>query len=303
MSATNSAIPIRSGQRRRESQNMEAIGRLVSGVAHDFNNLLTGIVLCSDLILAGLEKDSRLRRYAQEIRSAGQQGAELIQQLLAVARERGVEPRRLQFNDIIRETDDLLVRLIGENIELVTELAGDLDYITMDPTQARQLVLNLVLNARDAMPEGGQVRLTTRNRREPERRQDIPLLAGYFLDRLSRDCGRERLLSDAALKAMLAYDWPGNVRELENCLERACALNSGPEIQVTDLPGPLSGNGHIIADKTVSARIVPMSELEKQTILTTIMQLNGDKLLAARLLGIGKTTLYRKLKEYASQDS
>jgi two-component system response regulator HydG len=132
-----------------------------------------------------------------------------------------------------------------------------------------------------------------------ERRQDIPLLAGHFLDRLSRDGGRECTLSDAALKAMLAYDWPGNVRELENCLERACALNSGPEIHLTDLPSVVNGgNGHITIDKNGSAKIIPMSELERQTILGTIMQLNGDKLLAARLLGIGKTTLYRKLKEF-----
>ncbi len=136
-----------------------------------------------------------------------------------------------------------------------------------------------------------------------ERRQDIPLLAGHFLDRLSRDGGRECTLSDAALKAMLAYDWPGNVRELENCLERACALNSGPEIHLTDLPSVVNGgNGHITIDKNGSAKIIPMSELERQTILGTIMQLNGDKLLAARLLGIGKTTLYRKLKEYGAEE-
>jgi DNA-binding NtrC family response regulator len=136
-----------------------------------------------------------------------------------------------------------------------------------------------------------------------ERRQDIPLLAGRFLDRVSRDGGRECTLSDAALKALLAYAWPGNVRELENCLERACALNTGPEIQLADLPSALNGgNGHVTIDQNGSAKIVPMSELEKQTILGTILQLNGDKLLAARLLGIGKTTLYRKLKEYGSPE-
>ena len=103
------------------------------------------------------------------------------------------------------------------------------------------------------------------------------------------------------MKALMAHDWPGNVRELENCLERACALNSGPEIQLTDLPSGMSGgNGHVTIDQNGSAKIIPMSELEKQTILGTILQLNGDKLLAARLLGIGKTTLYRKLKEYGS---
>jgi DNA-binding NtrC family response regulator len=88
---------------------------------------------------------------------------------------------------------------------------------------------------------------------------------------------------------------------LENCLERACALNSGPEIQLMDLPSGMNGgNGRITIDKHGSAKIIPMSELEKQTILGAILQLNGDKLLAARLLGIGKTTLYRKLKEYGS---
>ncbi|HEY4905207.1 MAG TPA: sigma-54 dependent transcriptional regulator [Candidatus Sulfotelmatobacter sp.] len=133
-----------------------------------------------------------------------------------------------------------------------------------------------------------------------ERRQDIPLLIGHFLERMARNSGQEKMLSDEALKAMLAYDWPGNVRELENCLERTCAFTSGPLIHTTDLPreiakipGPdlSSSNGH--------RKIVPMAELERQTILSAIADLNGDKLQAARLLGIGKTTLYRKLKDYA----
>ena len=144
-------------------------------------------------------------------------------------------------------------------------------------------------------------RLNVLNLRIPplrERRQDIPLLIGHFLERLAQDSGLRRNMSPEAMKMMLAYDWPGNVRELENCLERACALNSGPEIHITDLPSGVSGNGHVIAPANGSAKIIPISELEKRTILETISQLNGDKLLAARLLGIGKTTLYRKLKEY-----
>jgi two-component system response regulator HydG len=135
-----------------------------------------------------------------------------------------------------------------------------------------------------------------------DRRQDIPLLVGHFLERLARNTGQERNLSDEAVKAMLAYGWPGNVRELENCLERACALSTGPLIHVTDLPSAIHSASHLLPESSdLSSKIVPMAELERQTILSTIAQLNGDKLMAARMLGIGKTTLYRKLKEYSSQ--
>lgn len=137
-----------------------------------------------------------------------------------------------------------------------------------------------------------------------ERRQDVPLLVEHFMERMMRASGQEKTLSDDAMKALLAYDWPGNVRELENCLERSYAFTSGPLIHTTDLPPEIAnvpvpessngnGNGH--------AKIIPIAELEKQTILRALTELNGDKLQAARLLGIGKTTLYRKLKEFSVQ--
>jgi two-component system response regulator HydG len=136
-----------------------------------------------------------------------------------------------------------------------------------------------------------------------ERRQDIPLLAEHFLEKLNRDSEQQHTLSDEGLKVMLAYDWPGNVRELENCLERACALTTGPVIHIPDLPSSItSGRTPGAGGDAATSKIIAMAEVEKRTILEAIEQLNGDKLLAARLLGIGKTTLYRKLKEYASQD-
>jgi DNA-binding NtrC family response regulator len=136
-----------------------------------------------------------------------------------------------------------------------------------------------------------------------ERRQDIPLLVEHFLERLNRDSNQQRTISDEALKLMLAYDWPGNVRELENCLERACALTTGPQIQLGDLPSSVSYTHKSLGGgEGGKPKIIPMAELERQTILQAIEQLNGDKLMAARLLGIGKTTLYRKLKEYALED-
>jgi DNA-binding NtrC family response regulator len=134
-----------------------------------------------------------------------------------------------------------------------------------------------------------------------ERRQDIPLLAGHILERLSQNSGRAHEISDDAMRALLAYDWPGNVRELENCLERCCAITSGAVIHIVDLPSAITGAPARLVAQAEESRILPLVDLEKQTILSAIAQLNGDKLMAARMLGIGKTTLYRKLKEYGAE--
>jgi len=134
-----------------------------------------------------------------------------------------------------------------------------------------------------------------------ERRQDIPLLVAHFLERIGRDSGSEKIISDDALKVLMNYDWPGNVRELENSLERACALSSARELQVRDLPTHLTSSPRAVAVASPDNGVVPIALLEKQSILNALSQLNGDKMLAARLLGIGKTTLYRKLKEYEAQ--
>ena len=141
-----------------ESRNMEAMGRLVGGVAHDFNNLLTGILLYCDLLIAGLEAGSPLQAYVEEIRRAGSDSAGLIQQLLAVARPQAELAEALSWSEVVAGMRNLLTRLLGENVELVTELA-DTGPVAMNPTQMRQIILNLLLNARDAMPEGGRITL------------------------------------------------------------------------------------------------------------------------------------------------
>ncbi len=135
-----------------------------------------------------------------------------------------------------------------------------------------------------------------------ERKQDIPLLAGHFLERISKATGVQRTLSDDALKLMLAYDWPGNVRELENCLERACAMSSGPLVHLRDLPTTLLNAAPGAPSGPPGLEVLTIAEMEKRAILGTIEKLGGDKLEAARMLGIGKTTLYRKLKEYAEEN-
>ena len=150
-------------RRLRQAQRLETVGRLAGGVAHDFNNLLTGVLLYCDLLVAGLEPGHHARKYAEEIRSAGLQATGLVRQLLAVSRPSSCEPRLFSLNEIAEGMRSLLVRLIGENIELKFRLDPNLGLVKMDHTQAQQILLNLVLNARDAMPGGGQITIDTSN--------------------------------------------------------------------------------------------------------------------------------------------
>jgi len=150
-------------QRLRQAESLEVVGRLAGGVAHDFNNLLTGVLLYCDLLTASLEPGHKGRKYAEEIRSASLQATGLVRQLLAVARPRSCQPRLLSLNEIAQGMGNLLVRLIGENIELNCRLDPNLGLVRMDPAQAQQILLNLVLNARDAIPGGGQITIETSN--------------------------------------------------------------------------------------------------------------------------------------------
>ncbi|MBI5836805.1 MAG: GAF domain-containing protein [Candidatus Eisenbacteria bacterium] len=150
-------------QHLQQSQKMEAIGRLAGGVAHDFNNLLTVINGYSELALGQLAKGDSLQGDLQQIQAAGRRAAELTQQLLAFSRMQVVQPRVITLNDQVRDAEKMLKRVIGENIELVCSLDPALDTIRADPGQIHQILMNLVVNARDAMPSGGRVVLETRN--------------------------------------------------------------------------------------------------------------------------------------------
>jgi two-component system response regulator HydG len=129
-----------------------------------------------------------------------------------------------------------------------------------------------------------------------ERRSDIPLLVASFLEKFSDPQRPMRVLSEDAMRRLISYDWPGNVRELENAIERAVALGSGPILHVGDLPSNLqSSSEETLPEADV---LLPLEELERRAIMRALRETAGDKLAAARLLGIGKTTLYRKLKQY-----
>jgi PAS domain S-box-containing protein len=147
----------------RQSQKMEAIGRLAGGVAHDFNNILTAIAGYSEILQTRLEQDPALSAYAMEIIRAAERASSLTRQLLAFSRKEMMDPRVMELNAVVSDMDRMLRRLIGEDIELVTMLHPELSRVRADPGQVEQILMNLVLNARDAMPRGGRLVIETRN--------------------------------------------------------------------------------------------------------------------------------------------
>jgi two-component system, cell cycle sensor histidine kinase and response regulator CckA len=144
----------------RQAQKMEAVGRLAGGIAHDFNNLLTAISGYSEFLIDGLE-DERMRRHADEIRKAAARAAALTGQLLAFSRRQVLQPRVLDLNAVVSDMDMMLRRLIGEDVELVTLLDPGVGRVQADPTQVEQVIVNLAVNARDAMPNGGSLTIET----------------------------------------------------------------------------------------------------------------------------------------------
>jgi two-component system cell cycle sensor histidine kinase/response regulator CckA len=175
----------------RQAQKMEAVGRLAGGVAHDFNNLLTIVTGYSDLLLERLGAADAMRGYVEEINKAAERAASLTRQLLAFGRRQVVVPQVLDLNAVVANIDKMLRRLIGENVQLVTVLEPELGPVKADPGQIEQVILNLALNARDAMAEGGQLTLETANveLREDYTRSRVNVLPGHYAMLAVSDAG------------------------------------------------------------------------------------------------------------------
>ena len=150
-------------QQLQQAQKLESLGRLAGGVAHDFNNLLTVINVYGDLLLTDLKQSDPLRTYAAEIRKAGERGAALTRQLLTFSRRQVVDPKPANLNTLVAESENMLRRVMGEDIEILTIRGEELGTVMADAGQIHQVLMNLAVNARDAMPAGGKLTIETRN--------------------------------------------------------------------------------------------------------------------------------------------
>jgi PAS domain S-box-containing protein len=175
----------------RQAQKMEAIGRLAGGIAHDFNNLVTAITGYGELALAQLPEEGPVRRHVDEMRRAGERAAELTRQLLAFSRKQVLQPKVLDLNDGVRGMEDMLRRVLGEQVDLSTRLDPALGQTKADPGQIEQVLLNLAINARDAMPRGGQLTIETANAELDEAfvAAHVGAIAGDYVMLAVRDTG------------------------------------------------------------------------------------------------------------------
>jgi two-component system cell cycle sensor histidine kinase/response regulator CckA len=245
----------------RQSQKMESIGQLAGGVAHDFNNLLCVILNCADMGLSEVEVQSneRLRSNLEEIGVAGKRAAALTRQLLAFSRKQLLQPELLDLNVVVGGVEKMLRRLVAEDIEIIVQLADDLDTVTADPGQIEQVVMNLVVNARNAMPDGGRLVIETANVEvdETDARLHPSTKPGAYVALTISDtgCGIDPEIRDRIFEPFFTTKSPGEGTGLGLSMVYGIVKQSGGDIWVHSEPGHGASFKVLLPQVADSARI------------------------------------------------
>ena len=285
----------------RQAQKLEALGRLAAGVAHDFNNLTTAVLLYSELLLGQLRPQSRLRRYAEEIQRAGERGTTLVNQLLAYTGQQVFHPQPVDINELLADMDDLLHRLLGEDVELSMELAADLGWVLADRSQLEQMVLNLAANARDAMPAGGHLILKTSNTEAIGTAYGpLPALRCILLEVRDTGVGMDAETRQRAFDPFFTTKVPGKGTGLGLATVERMVKSAGGAIELASHPGHgttvriLLPQVERAVDERVEALPSPEKPRDRETVLLVededavrhslaeSLELCGYKVLAAR---------------------
>jgi PAS domain S-box-containing protein len=284
------------------AQKMEAVGRLAGGVAHDFNNLLTVILSYSDFLLADFAPDDPRRKDVEAIQGAGVSASMLTRQLLAFSRQQVIQPKVMRVDELIASSASMLKRLIGEDVELATSLHAGTGAVKVDPGQLEQIVMNLAINARDAMPEGGRLLIESKN---------VDFDQGYSEDTSDRPAGRYVLLAvsdngsgmDAETKARVFEPFfttkgPGKGTGLGLATVYGIVKQSGGFISLYSEPGngtsfkiyfPLIDEAPVTPDQAVAKPaprgtetiLVAEDEAAVRSILRLVLERQGYRVLEA----------------------
>lgn len=288
----------------RHAQKMESIGTLAGGIAHDFNNLLTAIIGYSELVLSRLDTASPLRTKVEEIHDAGERAASLTRQLLAFSRKQALEAKVIDLNNIVTGMGKLLHRLIGEDIEQVMDLAPELGQVKADSGQIEQVIMNLAVNARDAMPEGGKLLILTANVEvgTDYARESLSVGPGQYVMLAVSDtgCGMDEETQQRIFEPFFTTKEKGKGTGLGLCTVYGIVKQNGGDIRVYSHPGrgttikiylprvevvveAPQAHCPVVAAATGSETIIVVEDEETvRKLARVILHLNGYTVLEAR---------------------